>query len=381
MEKTMEIYIHIPFCERKCLYCDFVSGPADEAFRARYVKALIQEITLAEGEGNHPVSSVYFGGGTPSTLKAEQIRDILDAVRKTFSLQAEAEMTIEVNPGTADYEKFRAYKNMGFNRISMGLQSASDRELGTLGRIHTYEAFLSAYRDALRAGITNISVDLMSAIPYQTVESYRESLQKVIALNPAHISSYSLILEPGTAFYRLYGPEGAKRDALPSEEEGETMYQDTVRMLKAAGYRHYEISNYGKPGFESRHNTGYWKRTPYRGFGAAAASLLGEERFTNEASVMTYIGDMECGKSVRRHTEKLSKRDRISETMFLGLRTSDGIKRDAFRAQFGVDYETLYKDVIDKYEAQGLLIREKDGLHLSEAGIRVSNIIMADFLL
>ena len=262
----MELYFHIPFCIRKCFYCDFLSAPADERTKAAYMEALRRETALRTEEyGGDSVTSVFIGGGTPSAVEAEEIVSLLATVRQHYPLSEDAEITIEVNPGTVTAEKLEIYRTAGINRLSIGLQSADDRELAAIGRIHTWQQFLDTYRLAVGAGFQNINVDIMSTLPGQTMESYRVTLEKILALKPqpAHISAYSLILEEGTAFWDMM-QRGEL--ALPDEDADRQMYSETKRILAEAGYARYEISNYAKPGHECRHNCGYWRREEYVGF-------------------------------------------------------------------------------------------------------------------
>ena len=270
----MELYVHIPFCVRKCEYCDFLSAPADERLQNRYVGALLHEIRYyGQAMGRPALSTIYIGGGTPSLLAPEYITLLLKQIQVSFEVEIDAEITIECNPGTLNEEKLLTYKEAGINRLSIGLQSAFDDELKILGRIHTYRQFLENYECARRCGFKNINVDLMSALPYQSTEKFVTSLKRVIALKPEHISAYSLIIEKGTPFYEKYKFEAVLREAgkptehLPSEETEYEIYKKTQEILAEAGYEHYEVSNYAKPGKEARHNIGYWKRVPYLGVG------------------------------------------------------------------------------------------------------------------
>ncbi len=286
----LELYIHIPFCVRKCAYCDFLSFPSGEEERARYVERLTEEIEEAGAvSGDYVVTAIFLGGGTPSVLAPEQTKRILQAVKENFYVAEDAEITTEVNPGTADKEKLRAWKQAGINRLSFGLQSAENRELQLLGRIHTMEEFLESYQTAREAGFDNINIDLMSALPGQTVSSWEKTLRTVAALQPEHISAYSLIIEEGTPFYQLFGEDEDKQEEqrrrkelgvpeLPDEDAERRMYYDTEQILKEAGYHRYEISNYAKPGYECRHNKGYWTGTEYLGLGLGASSYISIRR-------------------------------------------------------------------------------------------------------
>lgn len=378
--RNLELYIHIPFCVRKCLYCDFLSAPAGEETRERYVQALLSEITGRGREyGNFLVTSVFFGGGTPSLLTEGQMKRLLGTVSGSFFLVPDAEITVEINPGTVDPAKLSAYVQAGANRLSIGLQSADNGELSTIGRIHTWEQFLEAYSQAREAGFANVNVDLMSTLPGQTIESYRSTLRKVLALTPQpeHISAYSLILEEGTALYDRYQ---AGLVDIPDEDTDRQMYQETKRILAAEGYRRYEISNYAKEGFECRHNCGYWQRKDYLGLGLGASSLVDNVRFKNGEDLEHYLREpLGC----REEEQKLSVVEQMEEYMFLGLRLTEGVETDGFRAAFGCAPEEIYGAVINKNIRDGLLeYRDgKDKLALTEKGLDLANYVMAQFLL
>lgn len=370
----IEIYIHIPFCVKKCDYCDFLSGPSGPEEQSDYVQALLREIdTVKEGKGRS-VSSIFIGGGTPSVLDAGFIGEILNRIRNKFQIQNDAEITIEANPGTADYGKIQAYRAFGINRLSIGLQSPDDRELKILGRIHNYEQFLETYKEARKAGFDNINIDLMSAIPDQTYKGWEKNLRTVAELEPEHISAYSLIIEEGTPF-------AARELNLPDEDTEYNMYEATARILEEYGYKQYEISNYAKRGKACRHNIGYWTRQDYLGFGLGASSLYGKERFSNTADRKKYLENSFNPELIREREPVLSREDEMAEFMFLGLRMTEGVARTDFEQIFGCCIEQIYGDVLKKYESMGLL-QEKDGrIFLSRAGIHVSNSVMADFLL
>ena len=371
---SMEIYIHIPFCVKKCDYCDFLSGPSCPKEQAEYVQALLAEIdAVKEGKGRS-VSSIFIGGGTPSVLDAGFIGEILNRIRNKFQIQNDAEITIEANPGTADYGKLQAYRDYGINRLSIGLQSPDDRELKILGRIHNYEQFLETYKKARKAGFDNINVDLMSAIPDQTYKGWEKNLRTVAELEPEHISAYSLIIEEGTPF-------AARQLNLPDEDTEYNMYEATARILKEYGYKQYEISNYAKRGMACRHNVGYWTRQDYLGFGLGASSLYGKERFSNTADRKKYLENSFSPELIREREPILSREDEMAEFMFLGLRMTEGVARTDFEQIFGCCIEQIYGDVLKKYESMGLLQEKNGRIFLSRAGIHVSNSVMADFLL
>ena len=401
-KKELELYIHVPFCVRKCFYCDFLSAPAVEEEREAYIEILCERIK-AHGKllKDYKLVSIFLGGGTPSILTAEQTGRILAAIREGFSdaleeaslnpaeqvsfnLKEKAfpgwgdiEITTELNPGTVTREKLLAYKSFGINRLSIGLQSADDRELKTLGRIHNYQEFLDTYRMAREAGFTNINIDLMSAIPGQTLKSYEETLRKIAVLSPEHISAYSLIIEEGTPFYEWYG-EGGSLAELPDEETERLMYARTKEILKEYGYERYEISNYAKPGFECRHNLGYWERREYLGLGAGASSLIGNVRFIEPVDIKTeHISDLYAEKE---QVQVLSSREQMEEFMFLGLRKMKGISVRQFYELFNTPIEDVYGRQINELVGQGL-IEYGEYIRLTERGIDVSNRVLAEFLL
>ena len=381
--KELELYLHIPFCVKKCNYCDFLSAPAEEETRAAYVDALLEEIRGFEDPEDYEVVTVFFGGGTPSILPGQEIFRIMEALREKFSFRKGAEITLEANPGTVDKEKLSCYKKAGINRLSFGLQSADAEELKKLGRIHTWEKFLESFQLAREAGFSNINVDLMSALPGQTKESWEKTLRQVLALQPEHISAYSLIIEEGTPFYQLYEKDVERRDAgeepelLPSEEEERAMYEATGRILKEQGYLHYEISNYAKPGRECRHNLGYWQRRDYLGFGLGASTLLNPVRYKNTEDLEAYLG----GDFSKKEFFVLTKDNQIEETMFLGLRVLEGVSKEQFREHFSCELRVVYRKELEKLEQEGLLEEEGDFVRLTSRGIDLSNPVLAEFLL
>lgn len=375
MKKELGIYIHIPFCMQKCRYCDFLSKPETKETRAAYVEALKQELWQEQALAqDYEAVTVFLGGGTPSMLEAEQTADILQTLYQVFPVREDAEITMECNPGTLTAEKLFTYREAGVNRLSLGLQSANNEELKLLGRIHTYEEFLESFRLARAAGFSNLNVDLMSALPGQTPESYRETLHKVLALSPEHISAYSLIIEEGTPFYEQYGTD---RTGLPDEDSERQMYYDTEAILTAHGYERYEISNYARPGFHCRHNLSYWERKNYKGFGIGAASLMENVRYKNADSLSDYLRG--CYRIESRET--LTRKEQMEEFLFLGLRKISGISKEAFFLEFGAELEEVYGVVLEKLKGQALLA-EKDGrIWLTDRGIDVSNLVLAEFLL
>lgn len=395
MKKKLGLYIHIPFCMKKCAYCDFLSFSGSEDKIADYVEGLIKEIifwgkTCVSSNGKSVVDTIYFGGGTPSSISPFYIEEIMKTICQRFEVQEDAEITIECNPGTMTAEKCDSYRRAGVNRISLGLQSADNRELMCLGRIHTYEEFLESYHMVRRAGFQNVSVDIMSALPGQTLASYRKTLERVLALEPEHISSYSLIVEEGTLFHKW---QEEKRLELPDEDTEREMYYLTDKMLCRAGYHRYEISNYARPGRESRHNSSYWTGDNYLGFGLGASSFYENVRFQNEENLEEYINirrntpleKLEERWSVQwkkhRENDRLSKKELMEEFMFLGLRRMEGISVSDFEERFGEHFDKIYGEVCGKLERDGLIIRKDDRIALTRIGIDVSNQVMAAFLM
>ena len=374
MKKELELYLHIPFCVRKCAYCDFLSGPSDDKTIEKYVEILIKEIKANdELAKEYVVTTIFLGGGTPSILSGEQMTRIFTALHETFDIVQDAEITTEANPGTVSEEKLSAYRKVGINRISFGLQSANNEDLKLLGRIHTYEEFLESFQMARTCGFDNINVDLISAIPKQNVDGWLLSLKKIVALNPEHISAYSLIIEEGTPFAKLYGEGTEGEKELPSEEEEREIYKQTEILLKEAGYERYEISNYAKPGAECRHNLGYWERKEYLGLGLGASSLIKNERFHNIEDLESY---MEHGwelNEIRQDKEVLDETAQLEEYVFLGMRKMNGIlMKDVLLERYG--------DNIDRMEEQGLLEIKDGKMKLTRAGIDVSNYVFAEIL-
>ena len=392
----MGLYLHIPFCLRKCLYCDFLSAPADRQTIDRYVRALCAQLSReADGCKDYWVDTVFFGGGTPSLLTPEQIADVLACVRACYRLSQDAEITVESNPGTLTPEKLEGYLRAGINRLSMGLQSTFDAELKALGRLHDYRTFVENYHSARQAGFSNINVDLMSALPGQTLSGWLETLRRTADLGPEHISAYSLILEEGTPLYALYQDGGEKAPApLPGEEQERLMYEQTKQVLAGYGYRRYEISNYARPGYECRHNIGYWTRRPYLGVGLGSASLLEETRWKVTGDLETYLDfffpEKQTGERplqdravLRQERQQLTETEQKEEFLFLGLRMQEGIRVGEFRQRFHTGLWDVYGSVITRLQEQGLLLVYDDGrrMRLTERGIDVSNYVLSQFLL
>ena len=371
---SLELYFHIPFCIKKCDYCDFLSGPVTRAGQEAYIYALLREMKPASAIEKRPVDTIFIGGGTPSVPECDIMEKLLQGIGENFQLAADAEVTIEANPGTLTPEKLALYRRYGINRISIGLQSPKDQELQALGRIHNYQQFLESYHMAREAGFSNMNIDLMFAIPGQGYEGWIQNLRTVAELGPEHISAYSLIIEEGTPF-------SARKLDLPDEDTEYRMYEDVAKVLGEYGYHQYEISNYAKNGRNCRHNEGYWERKDYLGLGLGAASLIGGERFTNTSDMSEYLENSGNLEEIRTDREILTREDEMGEFMFLGLRMTKGVSKNDFQEYFGTPIEKIYGEVLEKYKKQGLLLEEDGRIFLSRAGIHVSNAVMADFLL
>lgn len=380
MKKELELYLHIPFCVSKCKYCDFLSAPSGEEQRQIYVERLCRRIRYWSDvihNYGYEIVSIFVGGGTPSILTEAQITQVFEAVHESFLIREDAEITLEMNPGTDVEDKLPVYRKLGINRLSMGLQSADNKELKCLGRIHTYEDFRQVYQWAREAGFTNVNVDLMSAIPGQTLESYEDTLRKVADLEPEHISAYSLIIEEGTPFYERYG-EGRHAEELPDEDTERQMYVRTREILEDYGYHRYEISNYAKDGYECRHNLGYWDRKEYLGLGAGASSLMDHIRWKEPDHIGPSTGLV---LEEREDFTRLSRKDEMEEFMFLGLRKIKGVSEEDFYKSFKVSMDEEYKDNIENLIKEGLLVREADRIRLTDQGIDLSNYALSQFLL
>ena len=402
MESNLGLYIHIPFCEKKCAYCDFLSFPVSGSYIlqqdsispdvvSQYVAALIKEIRSYQTKEfeSYKIGTIFMGGGTPSILTGKEIESIFQPLRETFLIAEDAEISIEANPGTVTEEKVKNWKDLGINRLSIGLQSANDDELKILGRIHTFRQFQETYAMAREAGFHNINVDLISGIPGQTLNGFIKTLEKVGECNPEHISAYSLIVEEETPFGKLYGEKSmqehiASREILPlpNEDVDWAMYQQTEAILTSLGYQRYEISNYAKAGFSCKHNIGYWEREEYLGIGLGAASLLKDIRFRNVEEITTYLERIRQSESVRAaaDTEILSIKEQMDEFLFLGLRQIKGVSKSRFRHCFGKDMLAVYEKQLIKIKTAGLLVEEEDTVRLSKQGIDFSNQVFAEFI-
>ena len=385
-EKKLELYIHIPFCVKKCDYCDFLSFPADSNTQIRYVHALLQEIRYYGNLlGDYHVPTIYIGGGTPSWLEENLIYTVLQQVASSFHVEADAEISIECNPGTVTAKKLNVYQSAGINRLSIGLQSTNNEELKALGRIHTYDQFLKTYELARNAGFENINIDLMSGLPYQTLDKFLESLQTVIRLKPEHISAYSLIIEKGTPFYERYKFDAVKQEAglhteiLPDEDEVYRIYKATQDVLKQAGYRQYEISNFAKPGRESRHNLKYWTGREYLGFGPGAHSYFGGQRYAYPRDLEGYLQAIAAGAAQLEEIQPITPPEQAREYLMLRMRTLRGIEEWEYRRKFGLNFEPIARR-LEFFESHHWAEQSDHRWHFTPQGFLLSNTLILELL-
>ena len=377
MSGGMELYLHMPFCVRKCAYCDFLSFPSGAETQRMYAKRLMEDIdVMGKRYGEIPVETIFIGGGTPSVPDSVLVVKIMEHVRHAFHVADGAEISMEANPGTVTREKLTDYRKAGINRLSFGLQSANDRELKLLGRIHTWAEFLESFTLARECGFANLNIDLMSALPGQTCESWKETLSRVTDLDPEHISAYSLIIEEGTPFGERYGSEEGRK-LLPDEDSEREMYHETKRFLKDCGYERYEISNYAKPGRECRHNIGYWTGVPYLGLGLGASSYLDGCRFTVNPDMKQYLEEKP---GMFTDIEKLTKKDMEEEFFYVGLRMTAGVSLSEFERRFGISAKEVYPGLMETFVKEKAARFEGDRFVLTDYGLDVSNYIMAQFL-
>ena len=373
----MELYLHIPFCVKKCAYCDFLSFPSGQELQRQYAKRLMEDIDcMGKKYGDIPVDTIFIGGGTPSVPESRLIVDLMEHVNRAFQISDGAEISMEANPGTVTQEKLTDYRRAGINRLSFGLQSANDRELKLLGRIHTWAEFLESFHLARECGFTNINIDLMSALPGQTCESWKDTLKRVTDLNPEHISAYSLIIEDGTPFGEKYGSEEGRK-LLPDEDSEREMYHETKRFLRECGYERYEISNYAKPGRECRHNIGYWTGVPYLGLGLGASSYMNGSRFAVSSDMQQYLEEKP---GTFTDVEKLTKKDMEEEFFYVGLRMTAGVSLSEFERRFGVTAKEVYPGLMETFVEEKAAEFRGDRFVLTDYGLDVSNYIMAQFL-
>jgi len=376
-QNPLGIYVHIPFCRAKCSYCAFVSQVCDLSVQHSYVAALCREIAAAGGDFSVPADTVFLGGGTPTLLPATDLTQILQAIRETFALTEDAEISLEANPGTVDVASLKLLRQAGFNRLSLGVQSFDDQVLRGIGRIHRAAEAAQAVGMARSAGFENISMDLMFGLPLQSLNSWRETLARAVSLEPDHISAYGLKLEEQTPLALLVASGQA---ALPAEREEEAMYDWLNEFLPQQGFSRYEISNYARPGRECRHNLKYWRYQPYRGFGVAAHSFNGIARFANTEELSRYIARIEAGESAEEFRETLDEPDRMAEYVFLALRTTAGLSAMDFEVQFRRSFTDYFAVAIAELKKSGMLTNEKEQWRLTEKGLKLSNQAFVKFL-
>ncbi|EJX2681063.1 radical SAM family heme chaperone HemW [Clostridioides difficile] len=387
------LYVHIPFCVKKCKYCDFNSYKMDIDSKKRYIEDLKIEMKLYSNKlykdnkyknkeccslnKNDKITSIFVGGGTPSILTSDEIREVFISIKEMFDIDENAEITIECNPGTLTLEKLKTMKEIGINRLSIGLQAIQEKHLNFIGRIHTYEEFEKNYKDALSVGFKNINVDLMYSLPNQTLCDWKETLEKVVHLNPTHISAYSLILEEGTELYNMY--ESNKFEFIDENVDIE-MYEYTINYLKSKGYNQYEISNYSKEGYNCEHNILYWECEYYIGIGAGASGYINENRYNNVESLEDYHLSLVKREKPIQENEILSEKDMIEEKIFMGLRMNKGIKFEDFKKKFGIDFRDKYNKQIEMLLARKLINQSFEGIQLTQKGREISNSVFIEFM-
>ncbi len=393
-----ELYVHIPFCVKKCDYCDFCSGVYDSKIKEKYTEKLCEEIKSKSSRYSGKVTSVYIGGGTPSSLELPLMERILGTITDCFWIPDDAEYTIEINPGTVTAEAAREYKWLGVNRTSIGLQSANDEELRAMGRIHTYKEFLEAYENVRRSGISNVNVDIMTGLPGQKKDKLMATLREIFMIRPEHVSAYSLMIEPGTPFYEKYGKDaqrqakGLKTNFLPSDDEVYELMKLVEREMGDHGYNRYEISNYAEGNHFCRHNVGYWRRKAYVGVGLGASSFMTkdlleeslkmeidgfyEERIDNTVSMEDYLDG-----TIAASSRILTREDAMAEFMYLGLRMTEGVYASEFYEKFGVGIEHVYGRQFDELSEKGLLVNDEGRICLTDQGMDLSNRVLCEFLL
>lgn len=377
--EELGIYIHIPFCKQKCFYCDFCSFANKNEMQEKYVETVINEIKNITHKEKYTVTTIYFGGGTPSILNPKYIKNILQEIESSFKILDDAEITIEINPGTVNEEKLKKYKEYGINRLSIGLQSANDKILKKIGRIHDYKQFEETFFYARKCGFKNINVDLMIGLPTQTIEDVKQTLEKIIQKNPEHISVYSLIIEEGTIIEKLINENKLQ---LPNEETERIMYWTVVNELKENGYNQYEISNFSKKTYESKHNTNCWKQKQYVGLGTSAHSYLNKKRYSNTNNIEEYIKNIQennISKNIIIHEEQ-TEESTMNEYMLLGLRMVQGININEFKQKFKTDPTIKYKKILEKLQKENLIQITKTSIKLTKQGIDFGNIVWEEFI-
>ena len=377
--EELGIYIHIPFCKQKCFYCDFCSFANKNEMQEKYVETVINEIKNITHKEKYTVTTIYLGGGTPSILNPEYIKNIVQELKSSFKILDDAEITIEINPGTVNEEKLKRYKEYGINRLSIGLQSANDKILKNIGRIHDYKQFEETFFFARKCGFKNINVDLMIGLPTQAIEDVKQTLEKIIQKNPEHISVYSLIIEEGTTIEKLINENKLQ---LPDEETERIMYWTVVNELKENGYNQYEISNFSKKTYESKHNTNCWKQKQYIGLGTSAHSYLNKKRYSNTNNIEEYIKNIQesnISKNITIHEEQ-TEESTMNEYMLLGLRMIQGININEFKQKFKTDPTIKYKEILEKLQKENLIQITKTSIKLTKQGIDFGNIVWEEFI-
>ena len=372
------LYIHIPFCIKKCKYCDFNSFKLNIDEKKKYISALEQEMKLYKDEvKDKEIDSIFIGGGPPTVLNGDEIKTLFKKINENFKIKEDAEITMECNPGTIDEKKLLAMKESGVNRLSIGLQAVQNHHLKYIGRIHTYEEFEKNYIEAKNIGFNNINIDLMYALPNQTVEDWKETLEKIVKLNPEHISAYSLILEENTELFDMFN---RKEFRLLDEDTDIEMYEYTINYLKLHGYNQYEISNYAKTGYECKHNILYWKCENYIGIGTSSAGYLNNIRYNNICEIDKYEEAVLNNKKPIEFEEFTSEKDEIEEKIFLGLRMNEGIKFIDFDEKYNLNFEEKYKEQIEKLTKMNLIEVDNQGMRLTQKGREISNSVFVEFM-
>lgn len=372
------LYVHIPFCVSKCNYCDFNSFKLNKELKDRYIKDLKKEMILYKDEFREKeITSIFLGGGTPSILESEEIKEIFFYIKSNFNIKKDAEITIECNPGTLSKEKLITMKDLGINRLSIGLQATQESHLRYIGRIHTYEEFVKNYKEALDIGFKNINIDLMYALPNQNFDEWKDSLEKIVKLNPSHISAYSLILEEGTKLHYMYEKNEFE---MIDEDTDIKMYNYTINYLKDNGYNQYEISNYSKSGFECNHNILYWKCNHYIGLGPGASGYINNYRYNNLESLNDYHEKLLNNEKPIDFIDELTIEDKIQEKIFMGLRMNEGIKFIEFKDEFDLDFKLRFKDVLKRLKENKLIIEDEFGIKLTQDGREISNSVFIEFM-
>ena len=373
---NLGLYLHIPYCLHKCGYCDFNSHPENQEESIRYVDALLKELR-AYSSKKYTVSTVFIGGGTPTILLPSQLKQILDTVQQNFNLTSDCEITIEANPATLKLQTLQEIRTAGYNRISIGVQSFDEKELKLLERVHTEGEIHSTIQQARSAQFENLSIDLMFALPHQTTEKWCSHLNQAIAKNPDHLSTYNLTIEPTTSFFKLH-KKG--KLCLPHEDIQLEMYKTTIQTLEDAGYQQYEISNFSKPGMESRHNINYWNNGEYLGMGAGASSYLNGERFKNTNLPSNYIREIGAKENAIETRERLEPMQAMGETLMLGLRLLKGISIDVFENRFQVSFQKVYGKILEPLLNQELITFNQNRIALSRKGLFLADSVILKFI-